>query len=166
MMDSSHGRILKVHGLKGSLKASLYEEFKFKGAPEHLFLLVDFKKVPFYLESFKAQGKTVVLHFDEIPGFNSLEEMIGLEFQFPEDCFADDQGDDEPSLVNFKVQDVKHGYLGLVVDILEVGGQFSLIIEGENEVILPFVEEFVLEIDQNKQEILVECPEGLIDLNQ
>ncbi len=167
MIPSSHGRILKVHGLKGALKIKLYEEFKFKGAPEHLFLWIESKEVPFFLESFKAQGISAVIQFDEIAGFNSLDEMLGIEFRFPENCLDEIEVDQEQSLIDFQVIDEEHGALGAVVDILEVGGQFYLIIEqGEVETILPFVDEFILNIDKDKEEIFVQCPEGLLGLNQ
>lgn len=163
---SAHGTILKLHGLKGELKSSLHEDFEFQSKPDRLFLHIDGKQVPFFLESWKAQSDMTIFQFDETPGINDLKDLIGLNFSFPDGVLGESEQDEFEALVGYRVEDLHAGILGEVSDFLESSGQISLIIQGETEVILPMVEEFILEIEDEKALIRVECPEGLIDLNQ
>ena len=67
-------------------------------------------------------------------------------------------------LVGCECRDLGKGHLGTVTDILEDGGGVLLRVrDGDHEVLVPFVANFISEIDISKGMIEVELPEGLIE---
>ena len=78
-------------------------------------------------------------------------------------------------LVGMEVVDDGGRIVGRVIDVMPTGGKDVLVIEaaasdpervaGENEILVPFVEEFV-EVDQATGVIRITPPEGLLDLNR
>ena len=62
--------------------------------------------------------------------------------------------------------DKENGFIGTLVDVLEnSNGHDTLQLDfNGKEVLIPFVDRFILQIDEEKQEIKVDLPEGLLDL--
>jgi 16S rRNA processing protein RimM len=57
--------------------------------------------------------------------------------------------------------------LGLVEDVLETGAHDILVVnEGSDEVMIPAVELYVLDIDFDSRKIKVDVPEELININK
>ncbi len=57
--------------------------------------------------------------------------------------------------------------VGTVVDVLAIPGNELLVIEkGEQELLIPLTREICLEINPAAREIVIEPPDGLLDLNE
>jgi len=70
-------------------------------------------------------------------------------------------------IVGYKVEDKNHGSLGEISNVIEHPGNILMCIEGDfNEILIPMIDAFILDIDHNKKLIRVDTPEGLIELNQ
>jgi len=70
-------------------------------------------------------------------------------------------------LVGCLLRDRSGERLGVVTDILRIAGNDQLIVSSENgEFMVPVAASICLEISIACKEILVELPEGLMDLNQ
>ncbi|MCP3982437.1 MAG: 16S rRNA processing protein RimM [bacterium] len=80
------------------------------------------------------------------------------------------------TLVGMSVRDESHGRLGFVRDLLPTAGIDLLVVgakardaslqgDDENEILIPFADEIVLDVDCDAGEIRVRVPEGLVELN-
>jgi 16S rRNA processing protein RimM len=85
--------------------------------------------------------------------------------------------DDLPALKpNQLYQDKIIGYLTIDQNECELGQVIDLMISKEqtllkvdhngDEVLIPFVEEFIIKIDKRKKILYLDLPDGLIDLNK
>ena len=68
--------------------------------------------------------------------------------------------------VGFRMEDVRHGELGEVVEVDTATVNTLFVVEQEDgeELLIPAQEEFIVEINQEKKLITVELPEGLLNL--
>jgi 16S rRNA processing protein RimM len=67
-------------------------------------------------------------------------------------------------LVGCACRDVEKGNLGSVTGVLEDGGGLLLRVQdGDREILVPFVEDFITDIDVSKGMIELELPKGLIE---
>ena len=72
----------------------------------------------------------------------------------------------EPSIVGYAVQDTSKGMIGSVIDCIEKPSQNLICVSGEyGEVLIPYVNEFVISIIHKDKVICVDIPDGLFGLN-
>jgi len=68
-------------------------------------------------------------------------------------------------LIGFSVTDKNHGYIGIIRDIIEIQQNPLIeIIYNEQEILVPYQEDFIVSIDKTKRELNIAAPEGLIEL--
>jgi 16S rRNA processing protein RimM len=80
-----------------------------------------------------------------------LPELSGKQFYYHE-------------VIGFSVYDVDHGYLGELVGINEATAQPLFEIKSEDqEILIPMLDEFIVEIDRKKNKLILKAPEGLIE---
>lgn len=100
---------------------------------------------------------------------NQSEEWKGADFLIDKAILQSDDGD-APYLVEFEgftVEDVHLGVIGVVCGFLDNGAQDLLVVqsaEGE-EVLIPFVESFLLETNREDRVLKMDLPPGLVDAN-
>jgi 16S rRNA processing protein RimM len=163
------GYLSKVHGYKGSLKAELnvYVNDKTRH-PEFLWINQDGKPVPFLVEKFSEQDEdTYILKLSDIDSEPQASLLKG-ETIYCEDDIFDDYFEEHESLdylKEYSVIDSKNGYLGPITDIMENTFQPNLVVSYQNkEVLIPFTEELIVKIDDKKKELVINIPEGLLDI--
>ena len=113
-----------------------------------------------------------LLGFDEIPDRTGAESLRGtqllLDLDEVEDTEDDDEGWYEHDLVGLAVHDPAgavlgevHGLVvGAVQDLLEVR------LSDGREVLVPFVEAIVTDVDTEAGHVVVDAPAGLFDLDE
>ena len=170
------GKFQKTHALKGELNALLDidEQYFTEGNPA--IVEIDGIYVPFFTESIRPKGSTSYLI--KLEGIDSEEEARQFvnKTVFAEKSklaeFLDLEEEeilDDDDLAGYKIVDGETGKeIGTVVGI-ETSTQNALFIvetEGGDEIFIPAVDEFIEEVDDDKQEIIMHLPEGLISLNE
>ena len=64
------------------------------------------------------------------------------------------------------MSDVNHGFIGTITDVENSTVNTLFIIEHEgNEVLMPAQEEFIKDMNQKERTMLVEMPEGMLNLD-
>ncbi len=161
------GLIKKPHGLKGDVNFSIEGDFTLDEIPA-LFLEIDGSLVPHFIESFSDSGDKVTVKFEDI---NSVDDAkrIGARKVFlqksvrpklPTGAYYDDE------IIGFVVSDEAYGLLGTLEEIISAGANRLLVVKKEsNEVLIPENGPFIKEILQDKKIILVNLPEGFLDMN-
>lgn len=166
------GRIRKAHGLKGDCVI-----FPLTGTPERLFAvgrelwLLDLNGVavggPIEVARGRAYHRQWLVAFSGYSDRTTAERLTGLFLAVPaESLDPPEEGEVYlHELVGFAVQDRDGNALGLVTTCLDLPGGVTLEVQGpKREFLLPFKREFVVELDRQGRRVLVDLPDGLMEL--
>lgn len=161
------GIINKPHGVKGEVSFTFTDDiFDRVEDCDYLVLLLDGILVPFFIEEYRFRSDNVALvKFEGIDSTEKARTLTNVEVYYPVK-FMDDQ--EEISswnyFIGFRVEDIHRGCLGTVVDVDDATMNVLFVIEnGDEEVLLPAHEEFILDIDRKKKILKVDIPDGLLD---
>lgn len=160
------GYISKTHGLKGHVTLRLKEDiFIDEEKITSIFLDINGSQVPYFIEEIKSVNQGYLVKFEGIDMIELSKKLIGKTAY----CLEDFITEDEESLkyfIGYTVIDSKHGNIGTVVDIDDKTENVVITIAHPSgaEIILPFNDDLLNEIDDDLKTIDLNAPEGLIEL--
>ncbi|MFC3196534.1 ribosome maturation factor RimM [Parapedobacter deserti] len=169
LIDSFYiGYISKTRGLKGEIQ--LFFEFEDYQALEldTLFLEIDRKLVPFFVNSVKVlSNRTAYLSLEDVNHIDQAQALVRKKVYLPNSKLPVRDPDDfrMTDLKGFQVFDKTLGELGTIVEVYEYPQQHvaSVMYKG-NELMFPLNDELIVSIDQGKNRLDVDLPEGLADV--
>ena len=165
-------QVLKSNGTDGELVMSFREI-----APddinlqEPVFIVFDGLPVPFYIESFQKRGNTKALvRLTDIRSQEDVDEIAGKavyleDGQIPEMTLEDDG---YAALIGWMVltpaKEENAVYeVGEITEFFDIPNNPCIEVETENgAVMIPLHEDFILGLDPENREIMMEIPEGLL----
>ena len=161
------GRLLKPRGLKGELRAAIFNEH---GSALKVGTEIWLKKEEEYfsrkIETIKMAGEKSCIR---LSGCNTLEDAAkvqGSGFFLPRDEF-DSIGENEHYLVDMigsQVMDENQKLLGSVTDVFTMPAQNIIVVEtGKNEILIPYVDAHIVLFEKQKKNLIVKDVEGLIN---
>ncbi|SEL62240.1 ribosome maturation factor RimM [Parapedobacter koreensis] len=162
------GYISKTRGLKGEVQ--LFFEFEDYGMLELdvLFLEMERKLVPFFVESLKLQpNRTAYLFFEDVDHIDKAQSLVRKKVYLPNSKWPERRPDDFriTDLKGFVVHDLTYGELGEIADIHEYPQQYIATISYKgNELMFPLNDELIVSIDTESGRLEVDLPEGLVDV--
>ena len=162
-------RAVKPRGLKGELVAELLTDFpeRFEDVEELVLVSPNGERSVGRLEGYWFQNDRVILKLAGYDDVESAKELVGFEFAVPEServlLPSDHYYDWELEGCTVKAGSES---IGKVQSVLRTGGTEILAIADENgkESLIPLVDSIVVEIDAAAKTIVVDPPEGLLDL--
>ena len=163
----SVGILRKPHGLSGAFNFSLTRELKsLKKHPAHFFLEGKGGFVPYFISSFDLKDMfTGLLTFEEVDSVEKAKQLTGCELYLNEklvNSFFKKDTDDYGFLIGYAAWDGDRE-LGTVSAIEELPGQVLAVLDVAGaEVMVPLVDDLVVEIDKRKKKVVFELPEGLV----
>jgi 16S rRNA processing protein RimM len=162
------GRIIKAHGLKGSVLANFdVDEPEQYSKLESVFLEINQKLIPFFIEEISISGKKVILKLEDIDKIDDTESLLKKDIYLPLEKLPEPDEDElfYQHIIGFKVKDKNLGELGVVENIFERAGQDLLVMKFEGkEILIPVDPSIILKADNKKKTLSVDLPEGLLDL--
>jgi 16S rRNA processing protein RimM len=121
------------------------------------------------IEFSRQQHGRLIVKLRGIDSISQAEELVGAELAISE---KDLPPNEEGIFYTFHLKGcevvAKDGEtLGTVSDVLDSGGTHLLKVDGkEGEILIPFVESYVIKMDVEQKRIEVDLPDGLRDLNK
>lgn len=162
------GHIAKAHGFKGAVRIDIKTGItldKPKGTKEPVFLEIHQKPVPFFYTSWQENMGSPIVHFEDIDSQEKAQELLGLEIWVPDSWVEESDELSLADLIDYTVEDEEHGKLGFISNYMETPGQTILyMMLNGREVMIPFVDEFVTDIDHENKILHTRLPDGLLDL--
>ncbi len=161
------GYVLKTHGLKGELviiiDADNPQEYS---EMESVFVEVNKKLVPFFIDRIQLNAGKAILKFEEIDSIDQAKEFKGARIYLPLDVLPDlEEGYYFHELIGFKVIDSKEGELGEISGVFDSGSQDLIAMQyQEKEVLIPLTDEVVTTVDKQAKTIFTTLPDGLLDI--
>jgi 16S rRNA processing protein RimM len=162
-------RGVKPRGLKGEIVAELLTDFpeRFEDIDELVLVSPSGERSTKRLEDYWFQNDRVVLKLSGYDEVDAAKELVGVEFAVPEsETFplpADHYYDWELEGCEVKVGD---DTIGQVKSVLRTGGAEILVVTDNSgkERMIPLADSIVVEVDPARKTIVVDPPEGLLDL--
>ncbi|MCC7465690.1 MAG: 16S rRNA processing protein RimM [Saprospiraceae bacterium] len=168
------GRTRKAHGLTGELKVSIEERFLEDFLKcERIFIEVKGVKIPYFIENVRGGGE-IILHLEEV---NDRDAAIALQSRdillreqdiLPEHMreieVEEEEGLEYAFVEGFMLSDKSLGNIGVVKEVLEMPQQEMAFLDYKGrEVLIPLNDQLILEVDENRKQILMNLPDGLLD---
>jgi 16S rRNA processing protein RimM len=162
-------RAVKPRGLRGEIVAELLTDFpeRFEDVEELVLVSPQGERKTGQLEDYWFQNDRVILKLAGYDDVETAKELVGFDFAVPEservELPEDQYYDWELEGCTVKVGDES---IGKVQSVIKTGGTEILRIADENgnERLVPMVDSIVVEIDTAGKTIVVDPPEGLLDL--
>ena len=159
------GKIVNTVGLKGEVKVynysdsiEIYETIESIYVEDRLTVI----------ENVRAQKNMVILKLEGADDRNAAEALRGKDLYITEDDLPElPEGQYYVrDLIGMSVTEEDGNLLGHVTDVLQNTAQDIFAVESENgkKLLIPKVDQFVLDIDAEKREITVRLIEGMLDL--
>jgi len=163
-------RAVRTRGLKGELVADILTDFpdRFEHISELTGVGSSGERKQLELENYWFQNDRMVLKFAGYDTIESAKALVGYEFGLPEAERVQLSRDEfyDWELEGCLVEDKPGSIIGKVSEVMRTGGVELLVVEdaaGE-EILIPMAQAIVVEIDISRKKILIDPPEGLLDL--
>ncbi len=163
------GKVVRLYSYKGEVYIRLYINNPEKYLEmESMFLNIQDNLVPFFVESIQFGSKGMLrVKFEDIDTEIDAKSLLKKEIYAPDSFIPSEESDvREKEILGFTVIDRKEGEIGEVEELINHPVNKLIRIEqGERDILIPFQDVFILEIDSKKKIIQVDLPEGLLSIN-
>ncbi len=165
----SVARIARPQGLRGEVIADLLTDFpeRFASLDRAYIKRADGRLLVLDLESSRTHKRRIALKFTGYDSINSAEELRGARVMIARDqliALPDDTYYDF-DLIGCEVVGADGQKLGRVDEVQDFGAAPLLLVrDDKREYLIPLVLSICVEIDTNQKRIVVNPPEGLLEL--
>ena len=170
MMRLKVGKIVNTHSLKGEVKvisSTDFEEERFKKGSKLLITRGNQLIREVIVESYRNHKNFLLVKFEGIDSVEEAEKLKNLQIKID----SDEVGELEENefyfheIIGCQVFDENDRNLGEIIDILTPGANDVWVIKGEEgkEILIPYIEDVVKQIDIINKKVNIEVMEGLID---
>ena len=163
------GKITKPHGSHGEMSFSFTTDIFDNENLPFLIVELDGLLVPFSIKMYRLKSDASgFLQLEGIDTEDQAQEFSGLDIYLQTDIISkmEEVNYESEYFVGFNLIEQTKGMIGLVSDIDRSTANALFVVEQEDgkELLIPIAEDYILDIKQDKKEILLELPEGLLDL--
>ena len=163
------GKIVTKYSFKGELlikldtdQPELYENL------DAMFIEVRNTLIPFFIESSQLHKSDLLrVRFEDVTNEADADALIKSDVYLPLEFLPKLEGNKFyfHEIIGFTVEDVNYGTVGTIVGINDTTAQALFEIEQNGkEILIPMNDEFIEKVDRKNKTIIVNTPDGLIDL--
>ncbi len=158
------GRLGKAHGVHGEVSFLFNDDVFDRVDADYLILDIDGILVPFYMEEYRFRSDTTALvKFCDIDTQDRARELTNCEVYFPNSLMDDVAPLSYASLIGYTIVDDTSGTV--IGKIAAIDDQtVNLLFELEDGRLIPASEDLITDIEHDKGYIVMEIPEGLLEL--
>jgi 16S rRNA processing protein RimM len=159
------GKCLRYHGFKGEIIVALEPSVrKYIQKAEWVFINIDNSPVPFFIESISASDQSAILKLKGIDKEKQLPEILQQDVFVKSSLFPNKFKSQQNELQGFKVFS-QEKEIGIAHELVDYNGNILLqVFNHEKEILIPVNDNTIVSVDKRKKMIVVEMPEGLLEL--
>jgi 16S rRNA processing protein RimM len=164
------GYTQKPHGLNGEIKVFIEERYEEDFyACDTIFLNIKGKELPYFVDNVRG-GNALIVKLEDVDNKEAALAIQGKPLSVRTADLVPESERETPTdplllLVGYTMQDENLGVVGIIETLEEVGLQQVFVVKKEEkEMLIPAVMQFIVNVDNNKQILHVNLPEGLVDL--
>ena len=155
----------KTHGIKGDINLELNIDFDLENTP-YIIVDIDGIFVPFFIEDYRYKSDTMALVlFEDINTEEQVRPFFGKKAYVKKDALGEDEND-EMSInyyVGFTMLTPQRVVIGQIVEIDDSTANVLFVLD--NDALVPVGAVEVLDLDTDNHTMIVEIPEGLLDID-
>ncbi len=158
------GKLIKKIGKRGELLASF--SVSFKSFPPAFLVFIKNECIPIINETVLRRDEEYLIKFEDFD-YEKATILSNCDVYILPDTYKKSAKiKKEESIVGYVVINELNEVLGNVLEVIAYPHQFLISFDfNGQEVIFPWVESIVLDINHKKKEIHVDLPDGLLQLN-
>lgn len=160
------GYISKTHGLKGHIILRLNDLINIdEESIKSIFLDINGSQVPYFIEECRPNNTGYIVKLETIDTVDTSKKLIGKKaFALTDFILENDESLNE--FIGYAIIDTKLGNIGNIAEVDEKTDNVivKVIHPTGIEIILPFNDDFIIEIDDDLKTIEFDAPEGLIEM--
>jgi 16S rRNA processing protein RimM len=163
------GYIAKLHGFKGevSLFLDVTNPNDYAGL-DALYIELNGQHTPFFIKSIQLKNKGfAAVKFEGVDTENDAKLILRKTCYLPVSILPDldDKHFYDHEVIGFEVVDANYGKVGILEQVIDLSVNPLLqIMNGEKEVLVPFVNNLVQKVDRANKQLHISAPEGLIEM--
>ena len=163
------GKIVKKYSFKGELLVKLdTDDPSIYTKMESVFIDKNKNLIPFFIERSSLHKSTLLrVKFEDIDSEEDADKLLKSELYLPLEFLPQLTGNKfyYHEIVGFEAEDLSFGLVGIVKGVNDTTNQAILEIERNgSEILIPLIDDFIKSVDRELKKIILEVPEGLIDI--
>jgi len=165
------GRIARAHGIRGQVIVNPETDFpeeRFQPGAE-LYIERNGGAEPIRVTTVRFHRERPIIGIDGVETMNEAETFAGRELRVPVGALASlpSQTYYRHDLIGCAVETVAGERVGEVVDVEgTLAGSRLVIADGRGEILIPLAADICRDVDIAGKRIVVDAPDGLLDLNR
>ncbi|MCF6131137.1 ribosome maturation factor RimM [Flavobacterium wongokense] len=163
------GKIAKKFSFKGEVliyldtdEPELYENM------ESVFVEFNKDLIPFFIENSSLHKNDFLrVKFEDMESEEEADKMIGCEVYLPLNMLPKLEGNKFyfHEVIGFEIEDKRLGIFGKIVSINDSTAQPLFEVEnGAVQILVPMIDQFLVKIDRENKKVIMDLPEGLIEM--
>lgn len=163
------GKIAKKFSFKGEVlvyldtdEPELYENL------ESVFVECGKHLVPFFIENSSLHKNDLLrVRFEDINTEDAADELIGNAIYLPLEMLPKLEGNKFyfHEVIGFEIEDKRLGVVGKIQSINDSTAQpLFEVLDGDKEILIPMIDHFLVSIDRDNRKVIMDLPEGLIEM--
>jgi 16S rRNA processing protein RimM len=163
------GKIAKKFSFKGEVliyldtdEPELYEDM------ESVFVEFNKNLIPFFIENSNLhKGDFLRVKFEDVDNEEQADEIINCEVYLPLNILPKLEGNKFyfHEVIGFEIEDQRIGVFGKIVSINDTSAQpLFEVINGNVEILVPMIDQFLVKIDRENKKVIMNLPEGLVEM--
>jgi 16S rRNA processing protein RimM len=162
------GVIQRTHGVNGEFQVVWNNEFYLEEQNlESVFIEFDGIPIPFFISSIRNKGDDkALIKLEDVEDVNVADEFVGLKLLLPSDQIESEDELLMSDLVGYTLISNQNQLVGKIIDYQEyqTNSVFTVMHQSGSELMIPAVNDLIIEIDPEGKTVVMEIPEGLVDL--
>lgn len=163
------GYVIKNHGLKGEVNIQLDVDYpdEYRNL-ESVFVEINEKLVPFFITNIQIRGDKAVVKFEDVDDLASADPLKSKALFLPLSVLPK-LGQDQfyyHDIIGYKIIDQDGFIIGDIADVYTSSRQdlFAVKSKDDKEVLIPVIDEIIVEVNHKERQLKVNLPDGLLDI--
>ena len=163
------GKIAKKFSFKGEVliyldtdEPEIYEEM------ESIFVEFGKNLVPFFIENSSLHKNDFLkVKFEDVDTEQQADEIIGSAVYLPLSALPKLEGNKfyYHEVIGFDIEDQRLGVFGKITSINDSSAQpLFEVVNGTVEILVPMIDQFLVKIDRKNKKVVMNLPEGLVEM--
>ena len=163
------GKIAKKFSFKGEVllyldtdEPELYENM------ESVFVEFNKNLVPFFIKNSSLHKNDFLrVQFEDVDNEEEADSIMNCEVYLPLSMLPKLTGNQfyYHEVIGFEIEDLRLGVFGKIVSINDSSAQpLFEVINGNVEILVPMIDQFLVKIDRENKKVVMDLPEGLIEM--
>lgn len=163
------GKVVRKHSFKGEVVIKLdTDEPELYQNMDAVFLEAGNNFIPFFIEkSLLQKGNQLRVQFEGFTTEEDADSIMKCGVYLPLTLLPKLTGNKfyYHEVIGFTIEDANYGYVGSLAGVNDKTAQPLFVVEnGDKEILIPMIDDFIKNVDRINKKIVVETPEGLIEM--